>query len=84
MHDLTRGTTFSLSCLNFLSEDGLEIMRCFAPETLRDETKFTKESLMWQFGILYWEILTRGHVPYDQLQVSGTFFRVSERVSISF
>jgi hypothetical protein len=58
---------------NFLSEDGLEIMRCFAPETLRDETKFTKESLMWQFGILYWEILTRGHVPYDQLQVSGTF-----------
>jgi len=49
-------------------------MRCFAPETLRDETKFTKESLMWQFGILYWEILTRGHVPYDQLQVSGTIF----------
>lgn len=47
-------------------------MRCFAPETLRDETKFTKESLMWQFGILYWEILTRGHVPYDQLQVSGS------------
>ena len=41
-------------------------MKWLAPEVLRAKT-FTTMSDVWAFGILVWEVFTRGLVPYGPL-----------------
>nr|KAI8732931.1 plexin-A2-like isoform X2 [Biomphalaria glabrata] len=49
----------------YIAEDGTvsELVRWMAPESITDFT-FTSKSDVWSFGIVMWEVLTRGVEPY--------------------
>ena len=41
--------------------------RWFAPESLVDTTNFTQESHVWQLSICFWEVMSRGMLPYGDI-----------------
>ena len=54
--------------------------RWLAPEALEFK-KFSSKTDLWSFGILMWEIFTRGHVPYKEI---GTVRELKEYLSKEF
>ena len=51
---------------NRISHKNEECRRWWAPEVF-DTNIHTKESDIWSFGVLMWEICTLGGTPYDDL-----------------
>ncbi|KAH9518962.1 hypothetical protein Btru_008795, partial [Bulinus truncatus] len=72
--------TSSLFSHNFyLAEDGTvsELVRWMAPETIA-EFAFTSKSDVWSFGIVMWEVLTRGVEPYPNTSPKEVTLQIKE------
>lgn len=48
-----------------------------APESLKDSI-WTTKSDVWSFGVLFWEIVTLGSTPYDEMEAKEVMRRVLE------
>ncbi|XP_012936725.1 plexin-B1 [Aplysia californica] len=63
----------------YVAEDGTasDLVRWMAPETVEDFT-FSSQSDVWSFGVVMWEVLTRGVEPYPGTEPSQVIAEVKE------
>lgn len=54
---------------NKIKQSNNECKRWWAPEVFATN-KHTKESDVWSFGILMWEICTFGGLPYSNISIN--------------
>jgi Eph receptor A1 len=52
------------------TEGGKVPTRWTAPEALTSR-KYTTSSDVWSFGVLLWEIMSKGRLPYSELKVNS-------------
>ena len=59
-------------------------MKWLAPEVLRSKS-FTTMSDVWAFGVMVWEVLTRGLLPYGTLNGwNGIFQDLQKKICEAF
>ena len=59
------GLSRSLAMSNYYSKVGGQVpIRWMSPEAIKFG-RYTKESDVWAFGVLMWEVYTEGHFPYS-------------------
>ena len=61
-------TKYYFSCFTiFFTLVSTHASRWFSPESMATQTNFSHESHVWQLGICFWEIFSRGQMPYNEV-----------------
>ncbi|GFS09145.1 hepatocyte growth factor receptor [Elysia marginata] len=55
-----------------------ELVRWMAPESLSEDFKFSSQTDVWSYGVVMWEVLTRGVEPFPNVKAADVVTQVQE------